>query len=225
MIKVGNIYNTNNYGQIIILEELPYYWYNVKFINTGTIKKSRMDAIKAGCVRDPFALTKCGVACIGNIRTTGKYRKFYNVWQSMINRCYNKNDKRYNSYKNVTVSQRWLMFENFYNDRKLIDGWDEEKFNNGELVLDKDKKQRYMKSKIYSIDTCTWMSPSENAKMQDFQMRQFHAISPTGEIFKSDNITEFAKIHGLERRHVSGALHGRIKSTGNGWKFMYEEIV
>ena len=140
----------------------------------------------------------------------------------MINRCYNPNNKRYNP--NVSVTERWLIFENFYHDCTNIDGFDATLVETGELVLDKDAKQRFQNKKIYSAETCQWISKAENISMQDKQQRPFIAVSPTGEILEDYNITKFASEHNLTRKHISAVLHKRIKSTG-GWKFYYKEIV
>jgi hypothetical protein len=226
-IKIGSVYQTNNYGAVIVIDKSKRSdFFTVKFLKTGTIKEFRHDQIISGCLRDPFAKTLCGVACTGNIKTRGIYKTYYAIWHNMINRCYNKKNKQHSEYKNVSVCERWLMFENFYNDVSLIDGYDDNEIRNGNLVLDKDLKQRYEKNKIYSLETCTWLSKYDNNRIQDSQQRPFTAISPDNEIFKDFNITDFARKHGLERRHISGVLHGRCK-THKGWKFYYshEEIV
>lgn len=178
-----------------------------------------------GEIRDKFAVSFCGVGVIGNIKTRGKYKQYYIVWRNMIMRCY-KEGVNSAYYGSVTVCDRWLTFQNFYEDISSIDGWNKEKFENRELVLDKDLKQRRQKHKIYSPETCTWVSCKVNGCIQDKQQREFKAISPTGEIHISDNITEFARQFNLERRQISAVLHKRFKST-QGWKFYFinEEIV
>lgn len=226
-LKIGSFYESNQCGRVEILNQVSDRYYSIKFENTGTIINSREDAIKNGCIRDPYAPLKCGVGCIGNISTKGKYKPYYDVWQSMIDCCYNPNNKNALSYKNVTVCDEWLTFENFYNDCHNIDGFNQEKFDSRDIVLDKDKKQRHKKEKIYSVETCTWISLNENSTIQDCQMNCFKAISPEGKEYISDNISAFAREHGLERKHISGVLHGRAKSTNN-WKFEFinnEEIV
>lgn len=47
-----------------------------------------------------------------------KRRLLYVRWQSIMKRCYNKNDNCYKNYWSmwITVSESWKDFENFYND-------------------------------------------------------------------------------------------------------------
>lgn len=223
-LNIGKHYPSNNCGEVEVLENVSNRYWKVKFINTGTEDSFREDAILAGCIRDKNAPLKLGIGSIGNVGTRHENKKYYGIWRDMLGRCYDQNNKRYKANINVVVCKRWLCFENFLEDCPKIDGWDEQKFQNGEIVLDKDKKQRYQKNKVYSKDTCSWLSASENNVMQDGQMKPFVAISPEGTVFHDYNITDFARKHNLERKHISGVLHGRAKTT-SGWKFFYEEIV
>lgn len=221
-MQVGSVYQTNRCGNVEIIS-INKSKALVSFINTGTVKEFRTCWIESGCIRDPYAKLFCGVACVGNISTKGKYRPYYSVWHDMIDRCYNENNKRYTAYKNVFVCERWLVFENFYNDCKSIEGFDEVEFLNGNLVLDKDIKQRFAKEKIYSPATCTWTDKTTNASIQDNQQKNFTALSPDGELISSFNITDFARRYNLNRKNISAVLHGHGK-TVHGWQFSYEEI-
>ena len=221
MIKVGDTYPSRNYGNVEILDTNNSGRYcTVRFVKTGTIKRFREDHVRSGCLRDPFAPSLCGVACTGEAKTKGKNQALYDVWHDMINRCYNPHNKSYDAYKSVTVSNSWLVFANFLEDAPLIEGFDYDKIINGDLVLDKDTKQRWSPNKIYSMETCIWIPPHENNLVQDGQQKPFVGISPDGRRFEDYNITQFAREHGLERRHISGVLHGRCKTTA-GWHFYY----
>lgn len=215
---------TKNYGRAVVVGKGDKYGYlKVRFLNTGNIDEFRKDAVVKGEIRDKYAITLCNTGIIGNIKTRGKYKKYYVVWRNLITRCYAKKNK---AYDQVTVCERWKTFEHFYQDVPLIDGWDVELFEKGLLDLDKDLKQKFCNSKIYSVDTCTWLPQSQNRCTQDKQQREFKAISPHGDIFYDRNITDFARKHNLERKQISAVLHGRFKST-LGWVFEYvdKEIV
>lgn len=223
MIKIGSIYQSAQCGNVKVLDKgIKPACHIVQFENTGTIKEFRDYTILNGCIRDPYARLVCGVGCTGNIKTKGKYKTYYSIWHDMINRCYNPNNKRYNP--NVTVTNNWLVFENFYHDCTEIEGFNSELIESGDLVLDKDAKQRFQHTKLYSKETCKWISKADNVAMQDKQQKPFIAIAPDGTTFEDYNITRFAEEHNLTRKHISAVLNQRIKSTG-GWKFYYKEIV
>ena len=200
-----------------------YGYLKVRFLDTGNIDEFRKDAVIKGEIRDKYAVSFIGIGIIGNIKTRGKYKPYYLIWRNMIYRCYSNTNR---AYDNVTVCERWKTFENFYNDVPFIEGWDIELFNTGELELDKDVKQEFSNSKIYSTETCCWLRKSHNRCVQDGQQHKFKAISPSGELYYDRNITAFAKSHGLERRQISAVLHKRFEST-LGWKFEFidKEIV
>lgn len=219
-------YKTKKYGDVEVIGlGSKYNYYTVRFLQTGNIGEYRKDAVERGEIRDKYAITLCGVGAIGNIKTRGKYKRYYTIWRNMIMRCYHEENKR-SYFGKVIVCDRWKTFEYFYDDIQKIDGWDQELFDSGKLVLDKNIKQRHRDTKVYSKDTCKWVDTSENSSIQDAQQKCFIAIAPDGQMFNGDNITAFGREHGLERKQISAVLHGRFKTT-MGWKFYYvdEEIV
>lgn len=91
-------------------------------------------------------------------------RRVYQKWASMLRRCYNKEFHKTNpTYKDCMVCDRWLILSNFVEDVPKIDGYDEERFLNGELELDKDKKKD--ENKHYVMKCCTWLSKHENSSL------------------------------------------------------------
>ncbi len=223
MVRINGIYQSKNCGPFTVIgrgKKTDYFV--IRFHNTGTEKEYRSHQIKEGCVRDPYAKTLCGVACTGNIKTKGKYKPFYSIWHDMINRCYNPNDKRAKAYQNVTVDGRWMTFENFYNDMPLIDGYDKKRIESGELVLDKDLKQQRQPQKIYSRETCTWVTKHDNNALQEGQQRRFIATSPDGKEYEDFNIRRFCREHDLSPNMVRAVLKGQYKQT-HGWKFRLDQ--
>lgn len=215
---------TKNYGLAEIVGDGSKYGYlKVRFLNTNNIDEFRKDAVYRGEIRDKYATSLLGTGVIGNIKTRGKYKQYYTVWRNLIYRCYDKSNK---AYKNVSVCERWKTFEFFYKDIPLIEGWDIKMFETGQLDLDKDSKQEFCQSKIYSVETCRWLPKSQNRHLQDGQQRRFKAVAPDGGVYYDRNISEFARKHGLERKQISAVLHNRFRST-LGWKFEFvdKEIV
>lgn len=149
------------------------------------------------------------------------YKRLRSIKDNMMARCYNPNNPKYINYgaKGVTVDKKWHKLEGFIEDADKIDGWDEDKFIRGELQLDKDLKIKG--NKVYSKDTCTWVTQDQNVKVKPNAQREIVGISPDGEVYTFANQTEFAKEHNLYRVCIHDCLTGKAK-THKGWLFYYK---
>lgn len=149
------------------------------------------------------------------------YRRLYFVWHSMIDRCYNCNNHAYHNYglNGVKVCDEWKTFDGFINSVEKIDGWDINKYKEGKLSLDKDKKGN---SKLYSVNTCTFISKLENNKYKPNQQKEIVGINPNGRTFRFSNQCEFAKKHNLRQSTIGDCLRGRVKCH-RGWHFYLAE--
>ena len=97
-------------------------------------------------------------------------KRVYRTWHNMLKRCYDeKYHEKQQTYKNCSVYDRWLLLSNFVEDFKLIDGYNEEKFLNGELCLDKDIKSNGT-NKEYCLEECMLVSKSENSRQSNKTM-------------------------------------------------------
>ena len=146
----------------------------------------------------------------------------YSIWQGMLKRCYDPNHVRYSAYggADVRVSKRWLCLDKFIEDMATLEGWDQAKYDAGELQLDKDYKQSGTEVKVYSRKTCIWVSKSRNNRLQPSQMRKFVAISPDGRKYTRLNKAEFCREKNLSIKAVSRCLNGHAGSHV-GWTFSY----
>ena len=222
-ILEGKVFSGKRYGDFEVLEYLGDEYYKIKFIKTNTISKFKKEAIIKGTVRDKFYPTVYNTGCLGDKYNSNHFLN--SRWTHMIGRCYNKNHSHYINYgaKGITVCERWLCFSNYVDDVILLEGYNEELVKTGKLQLDKDVIDR--NAKIYSPETCKWVTGSENVKemLKGVRQKDFIAIRLSDNYKEySHSIVEFCKKWKLDnRKRVEGCLKGRINSY-SGWKFEYK---
>lgn len=137
----------------------------VKFLDEyGVEVHTTYQNCQNGKVKNPYDKTVYGVAYLGETDVItfadGKPTREYSLWKEMIARCYSG---RYPTYADVTVCERWLCFANFLEDLPLIEEYELWLNNpNQRICLDKDVKQRGIVNKVYSVETCKFITDSEN---------------------------------------------------------------
>lgn len=168
-IKFGEIYHSNNYGDFIVIDYQDNDKYIIKFIVTGSTAIASSEAIYHGRVKDKFLPNVAGVGFIGDF--PGKISDpsiiiFYRPWNDMIHRCYDPTDKDYARYGaiGVSVDYRWHNFNNFFEDAKLLPGYENKLMYPSMYCLDKDYLQYNIpkEQRIYSKNTCIWISKYDN---------------------------------------------------------------
>lgn len=153
-------------------------------------------------------------------------RKPYTVWKNMLYRCYSEKNVAYERYGGVgvKVSDAWHCYDTFRADIETLKGFDEDLFFNGNLQLDKDGLSG--EEKIYSKETCQFLTPTENIRLATFKKYLPHltktrlvALSPTDEVYCIVNIPMFADEHDLLRSAIHGTLIPNGQKTHRGWCF------
>lgn len=92
---------------------------------------------------------------------TTQYKREYYLWKSMLFRCTRKFQEKHPTYNGVSVDDRWKNFANFLEDIETLDGYELWKNKSNEtMMLDKDTKVKG--NKIYSKDTCCFLSHSDS---------------------------------------------------------------
>lgn len=197
-VDYNKIYKSNNYGEFKVLKELPKGKLLVQFLDTGTVCEVVKDcALVVGNIKDKYRKTICGVACIGN---ASSYHKAYNMWLSIIHRCYDKSYASYDRYggRGVRVCDRWHCFEYFVEDLPYIDGYENWIRNSKLFNIDKDLKQQHLphNKRIYSLETCCFIQSSDNVAVAriDKRIKQNSEITYIG-VQKRSNITYEASMH------------------------------
>ena len=101
----------------------------------------------------------CGVGVndwVGAVKVEGKPIKEYDLWQSMLQRCFSEKCKqKYPTYKDVTCSKDWLSMTKFIEDVSQMKG-----YGFDEWALDKDILQK--DNKLYSKETCCFVPAEVN---------------------------------------------------------------
>lgn len=118
---------------------------------------------KNGSVKNPYnrEIYNIGYIGIGKYKTGNKdekISKMYNTWRHMIQRCYDPYElNKHPTYIDVFVCDEWHNFQNFAR-------WYEENYykcNSEEMHLDKDILIKG--NKVYSSETCVFVSKRINA--------------------------------------------------------------
>lgn len=154
-----------------------------------------------------------------------RYKHMYTVYKAVKARCDNPNATGYKIYggQGVTYDPRWKdNFSAFVEDIDSIDGWNLELFDNYKLQLDKDIKAK--DKKLYSKDTCTWVTPKENHIVRPTYLGKaepkigYDVMSDTLYSFKSPQA--FAKEFNVSTKTIESALIFN-KWFSNGFTFWY----
>ena len=154
----GKIYPSNKYGDVKILEYKNNKQVVIMFLNTGFIKEESMGEIRSGHIRDSSIPTTCGFGYVDvEGASVGKnMTKEYQLWNGMINRCYNENLRHKNpTYKDCHVSEEWRYLSNFKEWCHQQIGFDQVGWHLDKDILSKDNK-------VYSEDTCVFVPPEIN---------------------------------------------------------------
>lgn len=150
-VKATNIKNKRNQTQYIC--EFESGW--TCFAASSDIRK--------GKVKDMFYPTVHGVGMLGFAGRNAKSKgRIYYLWAGMIRRCYDSTAPFYKWYgaRGVTVCDRWKRFDLFLEDAPNIPGYNKDKIDDGTLELDKDLIDP--SQKIYSLETCSFVTHREN---------------------------------------------------------------
>ena len=134
----------------------------------------------------------------------------------MINRCYNKNNSDYYLYggMGVRVDERWFNFSNFFEDAKLLPGYEYKIKYPTMYQLDKDYLQLSIpkSERIYSINTCLWISKYDNIIIMN---REHHGSSGYYGVFFKD---------GVYCTRINNVIYGRFtnaEAAANLFNYLY----
>lgn len=132
----------------------------VQFKTTGELVKCRYSTFKDGEIKSHFTPSVYGVGIIGLEKTVdndGKPLKSYDIWHSMLQRCYDKRlQEKRPTYKECEICNEWLYYKNFkeWFDRNYYS------IEEQRICLDKDILVK--NNKAYSPETCIFVPNNIN---------------------------------------------------------------
>lgn len=158
----GKIFKTKRHGSCQVVKYENTYNVLVKFYNPECIIKCEFNNLKKGEVKNPLQPSFYNKGYIGIGAYSAKDKRVYTLWNSLLTRAYSE---KYHSvqptYKDVSVCEEWLNFQNFAKwcySKPFFDMKDEK----GKVYqLDKDILIRG--NKTYSPNTCCFIPSCINS--------------------------------------------------------------
>jgi len=196
------------YGTFRVLSFLNSKEVCILFLNTGTKTKVQSKDIHEMSVKDYKHPHVFGVGFRGygpyKTYSDGATTRAYGVWRSMLQRCYDKECRSYRYYSDCTVHRQWLNFQVFAE-------WYYANHKDGHHI---DKDIKVNGNRVYSAETCMFVTANENIKFATQKTHRF--TSPSGDVISFVNLSEFCKVNDLDRVNMSRVSNGHRKSH-KGW--------
>ena len=154
---VGKVCKSKSSGDFNVLKYNNAKDVEIQFLKTGFETTAQLGDIKIGKVKDPYSPSVFGVGVVGTkypITISGRNTKEYDLWKSMVRRCYSdKYQKKYPTYEGCKVSDNFKSYEYFYE-------WCNKQTGFGNKGFDLDKDLLVKGNKVYSEYSCIFL-PNE----------------------------------------------------------------
>lgn len=151
------------------------------------------------------------------------YHRLARVCYKMHDRCNNPKQKCYKNYggRGVTYCDKWKTVKGFLEDVDQLPGWDEKKFMDHKLELDKDF--RNPGNKVYDKDNCQWISKFLNSQKQPSRQKPFTAYNLVTHEYKHGTMKKmFSRNNNINYSVMQGVLHHKKYRAGQ-WVLWYDD--
>ena len=160
---VGKVCKSKLSGDFKILKYNGSDNVEIRFVNTGYETTVRLTNLRNGNVKDRYLPSVYGVGVLGTkypITINGVKTKEYDLWQSMLERCYSDTyQKKNQTYIDCEVSDNFKSYEYFYEWCNKQVGFGNDG-NGNPFQLDKDLLVKG--NKVYSENSCVFIPKEIN---------------------------------------------------------------
>ena len=208
---IGDIYCTVKSGDLEIIGKLKNRKVKVRFVDTGLELYAGYANILSGKVKDKLKPSVFGVGFIGagnySARDNSGSTRVYQTWHGIIERSYSEEFQKNNhTYKGCTVCDEWHNFQNFAK-------WFDDNYPCDDLRYELDKDIKIDGNKIYSPDTCLFVTKKENLRKAHLKEHVFKC--PEGNLIKVDDLVGFCEERNLNYRSMARISLGVVKKHRN----------
>lgn len=188
---LGQEYETNNCGKCFIIDYKNSHNVLVMFYEPVCIVKTKIGHLRRGGVDNPMFPSLLGKGFIGVGRYGAKDKRLYRLWSNLLIRVYcEKHNAKHPAYKDVTVCEEWLNFQNFaeWCEQDVYFNLVDEKGIRYQL----DKDILVKGNKIYSPETCCFVPSILNSLIVSCGSKR--GVYPVGVSLQKHNNTFLSQI-------------------------------
>lgn len=161
---LGQMFKTNNFGSVVVIQYFSAQEVWVKFLDTGFEAFTNIPNLQKGNLKDRLRPSIYWVGVVGDKYLTryklpngkSKKRKEYEIWSGFLERCYSEKCQiKHPTYRGCAVSENFKSYTYFYEWCNKQVGFDKEGWHLDNDILVKGNK-------VYSEDTCCFVPQEIN---------------------------------------------------------------
>lgn len=230
-IDFSKIYNSLYYGPYKIIKYIgrnneSKRIVRIKFINSGFESNVLLRFALSGQVKD-YTISYSDLSINKNMSILEYDDYIINIlkirWNSMIQRCYNKNDKKYNEYgeAGVTVCDRWKFFDNYISDIMLVENFIYFYNFPQKFQLDKDYLQINIpkSQRIYGPGRCIFLSIYDNVNLAIKEKHISGNLYGIKELEKDKYSVSFS----VDGSRINLGIYSNKIAAANAYNFYYKK--